>query len=124
MRQTLSNRGRTTAAHAAILREYRDLCRESTMTPPEAYQRLIQLYREARLLESISSLIGWDERTYMPVKGSAHRAEQMALVARLVHEQLTAPVLGELLAAVERSPLVAAAESVEAVNVREIRRVY
>ena len=94
------------------------------MTSPEAYQRLIKLYREARLLESISSLIGWDERTYMPVKGSAHRAEQMALVARLVHEQLTTPVLGELLAAVERSPVVAAAESVEAVNVREIRRVY
>lgn len=94
------------------------------MTPPEAYQRLIHLYREARLLESISSLIGWDERTYMPAKGSAHRAEQMALLARLVHEQLTAPVLGDLLAAVERSPLVAAPESMEAVNVREIRRVY
>ena len=39
------------------------------MTPPEAYQRLIKLYREARLLESIGSLLGWDERTYMPAEG-------------------------------------------------------
>jgi carboxypeptidase Taq len=94
------------------------------MTPLEAYQRLIRLYREARLLESISNLIGWDERTYMPTKGSAHRAEQMALIARMVHEQLTAPLVGESLAAVERTSVVAAPESVEAVNVREIRRVH
>ncbi len=94
------------------------------MTPSDAYQRLMQLYREARLLESVGSLVGWDERTYMPAKGSAHRAEQMALLARLVHERLTAPALGELLAGVVDSSAVAAPESVEAVNVREIRRVH
>ena len=48
----------------------------------------------------------------------------MALLARLGHEQLTAPALGELLGDVEGSALVAEAESAEAVNVREIRRVY
>lgn len=93
------------------------------MTPVAAYQRLIQLYREARVLDSVSSLIGWDERTYMPAKGSAHRAEQMALLARLTHERLAAPVLGELLDALERSSA-APTESDEAVNVREIRRVH
>src|SRR5687767_5282701 len=94
------------------------------MTPAQAYEKLIHRYRAARLLESVGSLIGWDERTYMPLKGSAHRAEQMALLAKLVHEQVSAPALGELLDAVERSPLTAIAESDEAVNTREIRRVY
>ena len=39
------------------------------MTPQDAYRDLIERYREARLLESISNLIGWDERTYMPRQG-------------------------------------------------------
>ena len=52
------------------------------------------------LLDSCGSVLGWDERTYMPRQGSAHRAEQMALLARLTHEMLTAPHIGDLLAAV------------------------
>ena len=37
----------------------------------------------------------------MPRAGAAHRGEQMALLARLGHEMVTAPQIGELLAAVE-----------------------
>lgn len=92
------------------------------MSAKRAYEELIQRVREARLLESCGSLLGWDERTYLPRQGSAHRAEQLALVARLVHERLTAPRLGELLAEVENSSLVA--EEDVAANVREIRRTY
>src|SRR4051794_4346149 len=60
----------------------------------------------------------------MPRQGSAHRAEQMALLARLTHEMLTAPVLGELLAEVEGSALVKGQDSDVAANVREVRRNY
>jgi carboxypeptidase Taq len=60
----------------------------------------------------------------MPREGSAHRAEQMALIARLGHGMLTDPRNGELLAEVERSPLTKDVASVPAVNVREIRRSY
>ncbi len=94
------------------------------MTSREAYEQLVHRYREARLLESIGSLIGWDERTYMPPKGSAHRAEQMALVAKMTHEMLTAPALGELIAKAEETARGSAPDSAEAVNVREIRRVF
>src|SRR5439155_7704120 len=54
----------------------------------------------------------------------AHRAEQMALLAGLQHDRATDPRLGELLAAVEGSPLLADPLSAEAVNVREIGRAY
>jgi carboxypeptidase Taq len=94
------------------------------MNHTQAYAELIRRVREAALLGSCASLLGWDERTYMPRLGSAHRAEQMALLARLAHEAFTAPQVGELLAAVEGSPLTADAESEAAANVREIRREY
>ena len=94
------------------------------MTPSAAYDELLRRFKDTRMLDSIGSVLGWDERTYMPARGAGHRAEQMALLARLGHEQLTAARIGELLSQVEASPLVKDAESVPAVNVREIRRLY
>jgi carboxypeptidase Taq len=88
------------------------------------YADLIQRVRRSSLLESCASVLGWDERTYMPRQGSSHRGEQMALLARLRHEMITDPGLGELLARVESSALVTDAESDAAVNLREVRRVY
>ena len=65
--------------------------------PAKSYQDLISRFKEFSLLSSCASLLGWDERTYMPHNGSAHRAEQMALLARLTHEQVTDPEIGRLL---------------------------
>jgi carboxypeptidase Taq len=94
------------------------------MDSQPAYDELIQRFKETRLLDSIASVLGWDERTYMPPKGGAYRAEQMALLARLSHQQLTAPRFGELLGQLESSPPADDTESVPAVNIREIRRLY
>jgi carboxypeptidase Taq len=94
------------------------------MDVKQAYTELLGRIKERSTLESIGGMLGWDERTYMPAKGSAHRAEQMALVARLGHEMLTAPRIGELLDTLERSALVKDAQADAAVNVREIRRVH
>lgn len=94
------------------------------MTPKQSYDDLIVRFKEYSLLGSINGVLGWDERTYLPVKGSAHRAEQMALVARLAHERLSSPILGERIGQVEGTELVKDGQSVEAVNVREIRRLH
>jgi carboxypeptidase Taq len=93
-------------------------------TADQAYAELIQRFKDYSLLGSCSSVLGWDERTYMPREGAAHRAEQMALLARLAHEVLTAPRMGRLLGEVEESALIEAANGPATVNVREIRRVY
>jgi carboxypeptidase Taq len=92
--------------------------------PEAAYADLIRRVKEAALVGSCGAVLGWDERTYMPRQGSALRGEQMALLARLAHEILTAPQIGEDLAAIEGSLLVADVESDSAANVREIRRIY
>jgi carboxypeptidase Taq len=93
-------------------------------TADQAYAELIRRVKDCSLLASCGSVLGWDERTYMPHRGSAHRGEQMALLARLGHEMMTAPEIGQLLAEVEASDLVRDSEGVPAVNVREIRRTY
>ncbi len=94
------------------------------MDPRAAYHELCQRVREARVLCSCADVLGWDERTCMPKQGSAHRAEQMALLARLCHEMLTAPRIGELLADLESSELVEKPHAEPAANIHDIRRNY
>jgi carboxypeptidase Taq len=96
----------------------------AVQTAERAYGELIRRAKEHAILVSCSNLLEWDERTYMPHKGAAYRAEQMGLLARLAHEMLTAPEIGELLATVEGSALVKDPDAGAAVNVREIRRNY
>ncbi len=95
-----------------------------TRSPAEAYDALIGRVKETALLESCGSILDWDQRTYMPAKGAAHRAEQLALLAGMVHQKATAPEIGELLGQVETSELAREPGSPGAVNAREIRRAY
>ncbi len=61
----------------------------------------------------------------MPSRGLAYRSDQIALMARMHHDQVTSPQVGELLEACEADgELMAEARSVAAVNVRETRRAY
>ena len=94
------------------------------MTAAKAYERLIQRYKKISLLTSCSSVLRWDERTYMPKGAARLRSEQLALLTGLAHEQYVAPELGELLAQIEGTALLSDPLSVPAVNVREIRRLY
>jgi carboxypeptidase Taq len=92
--------------------------------PGEAYDELIRRSRELATLASCSAVLGWDEQTYMPARGAVHRGNQMALLAGLQHERATDPRIGDLLAAVEGSPLADGPDSIESTNVRELRRSY
>jgi len=90
----------------------------------QAYEALIAEVKEIAILGSCASVLGWDEQTYMPKGGVKHRSEQLSLLAGLTHERFTAPQIGDWLAQIEGSDLVSDRLSVEAVNVREIRRGY
>jgi carboxypeptidase Taq len=93
-------------------------------TPREAYDALIAHVKQTALLGSCASVLSWDRETYMPKGGAAHRAEQLALLAGMCHERGTDPRMGDWLDACEGTDLVADGLSVEAVNVRELRRSY
>ncbi len=94
------------------------------MDAPEAYAELICRARRACVLSSCSALLGWDEQTVMPTGGAEHRSGQMGLLAGIYHERATDPRVGELLAIIEGSDLIAEPGSAAAVNMREIRRSY
>lgn len=94
------------------------------MTPEQAYQHLVEHHRETAYLREAQKLLFWDQRTMLPPKGHAHRARQLAALTRFIHARDTDPRVGEWLAAVAGTPLVADPLSPEAVNVREWRRRY
>lgn len=54
------------------------------------------IYKEQKELShfgGIAALLGWDQMTYMPQKGSESRADQLSLISRLVHERVTSETL-------------------------------
>lgn len=88
------------------------------------YERLLAITREAATLESVSCLLEWDQETGMPRSGAAHRAEQLALTARLAHERLTSAEVDSCLAECEAAAAGEDPLSEESVNLRELRRRY
>ncbi len=90
---------------------------------PTAYTRAAQLRREAETLGSVAALAAWDQETYMPPGAAEARAEQLGLMARLIHERQTSDALGEAIAACEADASLMGDERLGA-SVREMRRDY
>src|SRR3972149_1718247 len=49
-------------------------------------------------LQSAASVLSWDQETYMPHGGAAARADALATLQSVAHQQFTAPELEDLLA--------------------------
>lgn len=89
-----------------------------------AVAEAVALAREARLLGSTMSILGWDQETMMPPGGLEHRARQMAQLARLEHGMSTSPRLGELLERAADAVSALPETHPDRVNIREFRRDY
>jgi carboxypeptidase Taq len=88
--------------------------------PDSIYRLLLAELKEISLLSSVSAVLGWDEQTQMPLRGAAHRADQLCLLAKQIHQRITAPAIGAWLGELEAGTL----DEDAAVNVRETRRRY
>lgn len=84
------------------------------------YQELISRIKEIAVLGSCGAVLGWDERTFMPLAAAAHRGSQMATLAKVGHQKLTDPYIGDLIDQCAAATLIAD----EQANVREIQRNY
>ena len=89
-----------------------------------SYAELVKLKREQATLGSVSALVGWDQETYMPAGGADFRAEQSAVLAKLVHERATSPRVGELLDACAQDRALGDASTPTGASLREMRRDY
>jgi carboxypeptidase Taq len=87
------------------------------------YDELVKRSKERAILASCSSLLSWDEQTYLPRGGSQYRGDQMALLAGLYHDRATDPDLAGLLEDARSSDSLEP-DSPEAANVREWSRNY
>lgn len=81
-----------------------------------AYQQRI---RELEALSGASAVLSWDQQTYMPAGGAGHRGTQLATLAAVSHERMTAPELGELLEA-----LLDADDRMQVAAARRMKRRY
>lgn len=86
------------------------------------FDELCRLARECGLLASVEALLGWDERCLLPAAAGEYRAEQMTLLAGLLHERQTDPRLGECLAGLAEYPLAADPASDAGATIRELKR--
>ena len=79
---------------------------------------------QTQLLASTCSLLGWDERTKMPAAAGAYRAEQMTLLAQLIHERSTDAEYGDALGELTGDLASQDPHSDRATTIRELRRAY
>jgi len=64
----------------------------------KSIERLRALDSEAKLLEHIGAVLGWDQETYMPEGAIDERADQLAFIEAASHERTTSPEIGRILA--------------------------
>jgi len=84
-----------------------------------AADRLFELARERALLTSAASVLGWDQETYLPLRGVAWRARQLAWLSARAHELATSR---EWLATLEEAEVQNdGADPVLSANLREFR---
>ena len=74
-------------------------------TVDDTWSELTARMRGFADLSNVNALLGWDQETYMPLRGSDARARQMATMRVIRHEMLVNPRLGELLDRVGDEPL-------------------
>ena len=74
-------------------------------TVNDTWSELTARMREFADLSNVNALLGWDQETYMPLRGSDARARQMATMRVIRHEMLVNPRLGELLDRAGDEPL-------------------
>jgi carboxypeptidase Taq len=83
-----------------------------------AYEKLEKRFaRRAKIGEALG-VLGWDRATMMPEGGASGRAEQVATLQVICHEQLTDPALAELFDAVDEAEL----DAWQQANFKEMRR--
>ncbi len=85
------------------------------MTP---FQELMRFERDTRALEEVAGRQGWDQEVFMPDGAAEQRAEEMAVLEKILHQRRTDPRIGEWLAAIDEAQLDEGARA----NLRHIRR--
>jgi carboxypeptidase Taq len=88
------------------------------------YDKFEKSVKEIRLLSSANALLSWDHEVNMPKKGGEWRAEQMALLAGLIHDRMVSDEMGEMLEHLSGPAKSGGLAPERATNVREVARSF
>jgi carboxypeptidase Taq len=88
------------------------------------YAQLLTILNEIFDLKYAEYLAGWDQQTYMPPGGSLGRGKLAGTLRRLIHDRITSPQVGQLLADLESYPTTLDSDSNEARLIRVTKRLY
>jgi len=84
-------------------------------------EKLKKEFSEITRLNHIRSLLGWDEQVNLPPRSFGGRAEQNALMSKIVHERLISDKIGNLIKECEKLDNL---DLIDAAFVREAKRDY
>ena len=85
------------------------------------YQKLVHRLEETSRLGGIMGILHWDQEVIMPVGAADSRAKQMRVLAGIIHEKNTDPIIGVLLDKLSQEN---SFNSFEICNINEARREY
>ena len=71
----------------------------------EAYRKLEKKFKRISSLSDALALLSWDSQTIMPSGASEVRAEQLATLSVLRHEEVTSNLISDLLAKIDSEVL-------------------
>ena len=93
-------------------------------TTLSALESLTDHVRQTAMLDSVQSLLYWDERTYLPALGGDFRADQITTLSSMLHQRRTDPRVGEWLSELSDDAQVADPHSDVGTLLRQVRREY
>ncbi|MEM7559576.1 MAG: carboxypeptidase M32, partial [Planctomycetota bacterium] len=92
------------------------------MSTQERFEAIAKEFREIALLEATHALLEWDERTGLPEQAGSYRAEQATLLSGMIHRRKTDPRVGDELAELAQSELVAEPSSPQAATILRLNK--
>ena len=90
----------------------------------QLFEQVCRHARQTALLGSIDAALQWDERTMMPSAGAEYRAEQITLLAGMIHQRRTDEQFGKWLAELAEGPLADHPYSDTGTTIRRLKREY
>jgi carboxypeptidase Taq len=92
------------------------------MSATKLIDQVFQHVRQTALLQSTIALLEWDQHTKMPAGAAQWRADQIAALAKQIHDRRTDSQLGDWLA--EATAELDGGDSQTAVNIRQLKKNY
>ena len=95
------------------------------MAAPESVLDRVTAYaRETQLLESSLATLEWDQQTYIPERANDYRSDQIALLAKMLHERKTSSEFGDLVQSLSEATAGEDPHSPSATTARMLQKSY